>query len=60
MTHQEAFNQITQAMTHLSPSLADEDGWVNATIRVKFFRDPDTKQLTKCATVQDFQILRNA
>ena len=56
MTHEEAFNQITHAMTHLSPTLADENGWINATIRVQFWRDPNTKQLTKCAAVQDFQI----
>lgn len=56
MTHEEAFNQITEAMRHIDPCLADSDGWIHARIRLKFYRDPDTQQLTKCLSVQDFQI----
>ncbi len=56
MTHDQAFNQITAAMKHLSTSLADEEGVINATIRVKFYRDPNTNELTECAIDQSFQI----
>ena len=56
MTHDEAFNQITSAMKYLSTSVADKDGVINATIRVKFWRDPQTKEMTRCACEQSFQI----
>ena len=56
MTHDEAYNQIASAMKYLSTSLADKDGVINATIRVKFLRDPQTQELTRCACEQSFQI----
>lgn len=56
MTHNEAYNQIAQAIRFIDPKLANKRGTVRINCEVTFYRDIDTKKLTSVPIKQSVTI----
>ena len=56
MTHEEAYQQICNAMPHLDHRCADAQGRVFVEAMIQFYRDPKTGELTRAWTCQRLDI----